>query len=347
MVSSNETVNEFHTRLCHSLVADILEKVELHLREVKAIHILNNHPWASGKRLRPIVFLLSNLSMRAANIRSLETHDRETLFAASIELLHEASLIHDDIVDKSDVRRGKPTMQMTHGEGLSLLIGDYLIFLGLKLILDAAESLEDIILARELANTGLSIAHGEAEQLNHYLNQDSDDVRMSIENYLGIIAKKTAAFFAGCAEAGAALGGADVGIRNHYREFGMNLGLLFQMMDDMMDIYGDASLAQKSLKNNISEGTVTLPMIHAWKLYPNHQELKKLGTKQTIHPDSARIIYDLLAEKNVLSACKDTIQEYLDKVANCLISMPHNIYTMGLADVFDYIKLCPWGGLKW
>lgn len=347
MESSKNSANDFQTRLCHSLVSDILEQVEHRLREVKAIQILNNHSWANGKRLRPIVFLLSNLSMRAANIRSLDTHDRETLFASSIELLHEASLIHDDIVDKSDVRRGMPTMQMTHGEGLSLLIGDYLIFQGLKLILDAAETNEDIILARELANTGLSIAHGEAEQLNRYLNQDSADIRMSIENYFGIIAKKTAAFFAGCAEAGAALGGADVAIRNNYREFGMNLGLLFQMMDDMMDIFGDESLAQKSLKNNISEGTVTLPMIHAWKLHPNHPELKKIGSKQTIHPESARTIYNLLAEKTVLSACKETIQEYIDKVVSCLSIMPKNIYTLGLADVFDYIKLCPWGGMKW
>lgn len=347
MARSKNTADEFHTYLCYSLVADILEKVEHHLHEVKAIRILNNHHWTGGKRLRPIVFLLSNLSMREANARCLENHDRETLFASSVELLHEASLIHDDIVDKSDVRRGQPTMQMTHGEGLSLLIGDYLIFQGLKLILDAAESHEDIKLAKELANTGLSIAHGEAEQLNRYLNQDSVDIRMSMENYFGIIAKKTAAFFAGCAEAGAALGGADVEVRKNYREFGMNLGLLFQMMDDMMDVYGDVSLAQKSLKNNIGEGTVTLPMIHAWKLYPNHEELNKLGTRQAIHPDSARTIYQLLADENVLTACKETIQEYIDKVVSCLAIMPRNIYTMGLADLFDYIKLCPWGGMKW
>lgn len=347
MLSSKAPGNEFNSRLCHSLVSDVLVEVEHRLFELKAINILNKHPWASGKRLRPIIFLLSNLSMRVANIRPLQMRERETLFASAIELLHEASLIHDDIVDKSDVRRGKPTLQMTHGEGLSLLIGDYLIFQGLKLILDAAESHEDIILARELANTGLNIAHGEAEQLNLYLNQDRDEVRMSIENYLGIIAKKTAAFFAGCAEAGAALGGADVSLRSIYREFGMNLGLLFQMMDDMMDIFGDETLAQKSLKNNLGEGTVTLPMIHAFELYPNHHELQKIGTKQPINPDSARTIYTVLADQKVISACKDTVNEYIEKVVNGLAKMPKNIYTMGLGDLFDYIKFCPWGGIKW
>ena len=238
-------------------------------------------------------------------------------------------------------------MQVTHGEGLSLLIGDYLIFQGLKLILDAAESREDIFLAKELANAGLSIAHGEAEQLDRYLNQNNIDDRMSMDNYLGIIAKKTAAFFAGCSEAGAALGGADIEVRKNFREFGMNLGLLFQMMDDMMDILGDESVAKKSLKNNINEGTVTLPIIHAWMLYPSHEDLKKLAHKQHVNPDSAETIYKLLSDKNVLSSCKNTLQEYIEKIASNLTKMPQNIYSMGLADIFDYVKLCPWAGMTW
>ncbi len=347
MKSHLSPVNEFQTRLCYSLVSDIMERVERDLIEVKAIRFLHNYSWAYGKRLRPIVFLLSNLSMRAATTRSLETSARESQFASAIELLHEASLIHDDIVDKSNVRRGKPALQVTHGEGLSLLIGDYLIFQGLKLILDAAESREDIFLAKELANAGLSIAHGEAEQLDRYLNQESIDDRMSMDNYLGIIAKKTAAFFSGCSEAGAALGGADIDVRKNFREFGMNLGLLFQMMDDMMDILGDEAVAKKSLKNNINEGTVTLPIIHAWKLYPHHSDLAKLANKETIDSDSSEKIYNMLSEKKVIYACKNTLQEYIDKIATSLTIMPKNIYSMGLADVFDYVKHCPWAGAVW
>jgi geranylgeranyl pyrophosphate synthase len=347
MKSSLSPVNEFKTRLCYTLVSDIMERVERELVEVKAIQFLNNYSWTYGKRLRPIVFLLSNLSMRTATTRSLETSARESQFASAIELLHEASLIHDDIVDKSNLRRGKPTLQVTHGDGLSLLIGDYLIFQGLKLILDAAESQEDIYLAKELANAGLSIAHGEAEQLDRYLNQDSIDIRMSMENYLGIIAKKTAAFFSGCSEAGAALGGADIEVRKNFREFGMNLGLLFQMMDDMMDILGDESIAKKSLKNNINEGTITLPIIHAWILYPNHHELEKLAKKQEIDALDAEVIYNMLSEKNVIVACKNTLQEYVDKITKSLTIMPKNIYSMGLADIFDYVKHCPWAGIKW
>ena len=93
-------------------------------------------------------------------------------------------------------------MQMHNGSGLALLIGDYMIFRGLKLVLDAARSREDIFLAQELANTGLNIAHGEADQLDRYLRQQSWEDRMSMSNYLDIIAKKTAAFFAGCSEGG-------------------------------------------------------------------------------------------------------------------------------------------------
>ena len=339
--------NNFKSRLCYSLVADIMAQVEHELLEVKAIRFLNNYPWNHGKRLRPLIFLLSNLSMRAMFSRSLSMGKRESQLASAIELLHEASLIHDDIVDRSELRRGKPSMQMTHGEGLSLLIGDYMIFQGLKLILDSAESREDILLARELADTGLNIAHGEAEQLDHYLNRHTPENRMSMDNYIGIIAKKTAAFFAGCGEAGVALAGADLKMRQIYREFGMNLGLLFQMMDDIMDILGDVVVARKSLRNNLHEGTVTLPMIHAWQLYPNHPALEKLARCEKINSKEQTSIYKILSSDDVISACKKTIFSYIEKTENYLSMMPKNIYVMGLADLFEYIKDCPWAGMKW
>lgn len=339
--------NDLQQCLCYSLVAEAMEQVEANLRSVKAVRFLAKHSWAHGKRLRPIIFLLANLSLRAADNASTAIGAREAKLACAIELLHEASLIHDDLVDRSNLRRGKPTLQMTHGEGLSLLIGDYLIFTGLKLVLDAAATNEDIILAKELASAGLDVAHGEAEQLDRYLNQDDPVNRMSLDNYLGIIAKKTAAFFAGCAEAGAALGGGDVKIRENYRAFGMNLGLVFQMMDDLLDLLGDEQVAKKTLKNNINEGTITLPIIHAWRLDPQHNLLTKLANKKPINGKEAQIIYHLLAAPQVIAACKTTLQEYIEQTNNYLALMPKNIYSLGLADLFEYIKICSWAGMKW
>ena len=339
--------NNFHSRLCYSLVADIITKVERELIKLKTLRFLQNVPYKQGKRLRPLIFLLSNLSIRAAHNQPLDASVREARLACAIELLHEASLIHDDIVDKSDLRRGAPTLQISQGEGLSLLIGDYMIFQSLKLILDSAESREDIILAREFMETGLYIAQGEAEQLDRYLNRNSVKSRMSLEIYIDIIAKKTAVFFAGCADAGTALANAHRDIRFIYREFGMNLGLVFQMMDDVMDLIGDENTAKKPLKNNISEGTITLPIIHAWQQYPDNLSLKKLSECQPISTEEQSDLQLILCDKKVIDSCKNTIKQYTDKAEYYLSIMPKNIYTLGLFDLFDYVKNFPWGGMKW
>lgn len=344
-----ETVlsDNFKSRLCYSLVADKMQQVEKVLLKVKTIQFLNDYSWTYGKRLRPLIFLLSNLSIRTAHSKPLDNSEREARLASAIELLHEASLIHDDIVDKSELRRGKPTMQMTHGEGLSLLIGDYMIFQSLKLILDSAETRQDILLARELADAGIHIAEGEAEQLYRYIEERNTNKRVSLENYLGIIAKKTAAFFAGCAEAGAAMGGAGKEIRQIFLDFGMNLGLLFQMMDDLMDVYGSEASAQKSLKNNLKEGTITLPIIHAWRLFPKNKSLIKLVAQKKLDSKSQAEVYKLLSHSKVITACKKTIKEYYTKTEQQLSLMPKNIYSLGLADIFNYIHEFSWAGIKW
>lgn len=275
----------------------------------------------------------------------MSINKRESRLAAAIELLHEASLVHDDLVDRSEVRRGIPTMQMVNGEGMALLIGDYMVFRGLKLILDAAESRNDIVLAQELANIGLNIAHGEIDQLDRYLNRQDFHERMSMDNYLGVIAKKTAAFFAGCAEAGAALAGANSNGRKIYREFGMNMGIVFQIVDDLMDVIGDVKIARKSLRNNLSEGTITLPMIHAQRLYSNDQALCRLANGETLDRQAQDALYRRLSDGRVLSLCEETMDRYAKRAETCLQQMPNNIYRMGLSDLLGYVKECPWGGL--
>jgi len=259
--------------------------------------------------------------------------------------MHEASLIHDDLVDRSELRRGVPTLQMVNGQGLALLIGDYLVFRGLKLLLDAAEDRTDIILAKELANTGLSIAHGEVDQLDRFLKQENWAERMAMDHYLELIAKKTAAFFAGCAEGGAALGGADPDLRQVYRAFGMNMGIVFQMMDDLIDIFGSQGIAKKSLQNNLAEGTVTLPMIHAWELYHDTAPMRRLAAGEPIDERLRNDLYKQFGSGEVLEQSKKTINEFTGKTTEALAQMPMNIYTSGLADLFDYVRDCSWGGL--
>lgn len=336
----------FEDRLFYTLVALTLKAMESELVGVKSARFLCDHRWTPGKRLRPISFLLTNGCARLQRSNNVEFGRREARLAAAIELMHEASLIHDDLVDRSEQRRGQPTVQMANGHGLALLIGDYLLFRGLKLVLDAAESTDDIKLAQDLANTGLNIAHGEAEQLHRYLNGDSWEDRVSMDNYLGIIAKKTASFFAGCTEAGAALAGADPTARANYRELGMNMGMVFQMMDDLIDAMGDPRSARKSLRNNLAEGTVTLPMIHATALYADRRVIRDLASGKELDTRGQAAFYRLLQTTSVLDQTRATIQEYAQRARKYIRTFPVNIYRAGLEDLIEFVESCPWGGFS-
>lgn len=345
-MNATEDSTRFRSRLFYTLVEDELREAEHDLIEVKSVRFLCDYPWVPGKRLRPITFLLSNLAVRVEQSVTPATNGRESRLAAAIELLHEASLVHDDIVDGSKVRRGVPTMHLLNGDGLALLIGDYMVFRGLKLVLEAAETREDINLAKELAQTGLDIAHGEADQLDRYLQSTGWKDRMSMESYIDLIGKKTAAFFAACSEGGAALAGADKELRMVFREFGTNLGIAFQMVDDLMDVLGDPALAQKSLRNNLAEGTVTLPMIHAWEQDPDFGPLRRLADGEPLTARTQATLYRRLASKEVLDRCRATVEQYADAAAACARRMPMNIYQLGLVDLLEYVRLCPWGGLE-
>jgi geranylgeranyl pyrophosphate synthase len=336
----------FEDRLCHTLVRRTLQNVERELAGLKSVGFLGRHRWTPGKRLRPIVFLLAYLSVQLERTRVAQVRQREVRLAAAVELLHEASLVHDDLVDRSEVRRGHATIQMADGEGLALLIGDYMIFRGLKLILDAAQGREDIVLAQQLANTGLSIAHGEAQQLDRYLHRHDFRKRMAFDDYLDVIAKKTASFFAGCAEAGAALAGAGASLRKVYREFGMQLGIFFQMTDDIIDIIGDSRAAQKSLRNNLAEGTVTLPMIQARKLYPRNPLLRAVARGQALALGEQRKLYQLMSGTEVVAESRSVMEQYVEGARKMITRMPINIYRSGLADLLDYVEICPWGGFR-
>jgi octaprenyl-diphosphate synthase len=336
MANSSNGFAPFTSRLCYTLVENTLKSLEMELAEVKAIRFLCDYDWKPGKRLRPITFLLAHESIRVEHHREQAPNGRLSRLAAAIELMHEASLIHDDLVDRSELRRGVPTLQMANGQGLALLIGDYFVFRGLKLLLDVA---------KELANTGLSIAHGEADQLDRFMKQEDWAERMSMDHYLELIAKKTAAFFAGCAEGGAALGGADLNLRQVYRAFGMNMGIVFQMMDDLIDIFGSPGIAKKSLQNNLAEGTVTLPIIHAWDLYHDTAPMRRLASGAPIDERLQADLYKKFGSGEVLERSQKTINEFVGKTTEFLEQMPVNIYRSGLADLFDYVKDCSWGGL--
>lgn len=335
----------FRARLCHTLVKDWLAQIEFELLGVKSASALAGHPWAPGKRLRPITFLLSYLSSCVYLGKNTDFDLREVRLGAAIELMHEASLVHDDLVDRSSLRRGAPTVQMTNGAGRALLMGDYMVFRALKMALDSVKTENEIRLAQELADTGLGVAHGELEQLDAFLNAPDPTLRMSEGKYLDLIGKKTAMFFAGCAEGGAALAGADQRTRELFHRFGMTMGIAFQVIDDMIDVFGDAETAKKTLANNLSELTVTLPFIVAFEVFPADEGLVNLAHARPLTQAEQTRTLGLFASEELRAKCALTLQRFLADADAAVLALPGNAFTLGLGDLLDYVKKGSWGGL--
>ncbi len=202
---------------------------------------------AGGKRLRPAVLLLL---ARALGYRG-EGH---ILLAAVIEFIHTATLLHDDVVDESDLRRGKATANAHFGNAASVLVGDFLYSRSFQMMVEAGE----IRVLRILADATNRIAEGEVLQLMNVHDPSVDEAR-----YLEVVGRKTAALFEASARIAAVLAGADPEVEDTAARYGAGLGTAFQMIDDVLDYSGHVEDIGKRLGDDLREGKVTLPLIHA------------------------------------------------------------------------------------
>lgn len=201
---------------------------------------------AGGKRLRPLLVLLCG----AALGRSEEAH---IAFAATIEFIHTATLLHDDVVDLSTLRRGRPTANAAFGNAPSVLVGDFLYTRAFQLMVQ----LGDMEVLTHMAETTNVIAEGEVLQLVR-----AGDPATGEEQYLDVITRKTAILFAAACHGAATLSGADADTREALHAFGLNLGIAFQMVDDVLDYDGNPETMGKNVGDDLNEGKVTLPLIH-------------------------------------------------------------------------------------
>ena len=202
---------------------------------------------AGGKRLRPMLLLLA---ARALGHRGPDAHQ----LAAVIEFIHTATLLHDDVVDESDLRRGRRTANAVFGNAASVLVGDFLYSRSFQLMVE----LERAEVMRILADTTNQIAEGEVLQLLHVRNPDTDEAA-----YLRVIERKTAVLFAAATRLGAVLADGDATTCDALHEYGLNLGYAFQIADDVLDYASDAATMGKNLGDDLAEGKATLPLIHA------------------------------------------------------------------------------------
>jgi octaprenyl-diphosphate synthase len=201
---------------------------------------------AGGKRLRPALVLLC---AGALGYRGTQHHE----LAAVVEFIHTATLLHDDVVDESDLRRGRETANALFGNAASVLVGDFLYSRAFQMMVEV----DDMRVMRVLSNATNIIAEGEVLQLMNCHDADVDEAR-----YLQVIRYKTAKLFEAAAQLGAIIGGGSAKIEQHLAAYGMHLGTAFQLVDDVLDYSGAEVETGKHLGDDLAEGKPTLPLIH-------------------------------------------------------------------------------------
>ncbi len=236
--------------------------------------IANHLVSSGGKRIRPIIVIL------ASRLCGSQENSGYNNLGAAVELIHSATLLHDDVVDNSLVRRGKKTSNAIWDNKASILVGDYLFSIAFQLMVRS----NDLRILDLLAKASSIMADGEVMQL-----ENSSDLAISEEKYLEIIFGKTAVLFSAAAEVGALLNNCDASEIKALREFGKNLGIIFQIVDDMLDYSSKEDVLGKDLGNDFFEGKVTLPVILTYK---------------SANEEDRKFISEVFA-KNLLAAQKD------------------------------------------
>ena len=201
---------------------------------------------AGGKRLRPVLLLLTCGALNCP-------HPQRFNLAAVVEFIHTATLLHDDVVDESTLRRGRSTANEVFGNPASVLVGDFLYSRAFQMLV----ALGDMQIMQIMADTTNTIAEGEVLQL-----VNAGDITTNEERYRRVIACKTAQLFEAAAQCGAIIAGADTDTQKEFAQYGHHLGMAFQLIDDVLDYTGDSAEMGKNIGDDLSEGKLTLPLIY-------------------------------------------------------------------------------------
>ena len=245
---------------------------------------------AGGKRLRPLLVLLC---AKACGYRGSD----HVKLAAVIEFLHTAMLLHDDVVDESDLRRGRKTVNAAWGNAPSVLVGDFLHSRAFEMMVDIG----NIRVMEILSRATNVIAEGEVQQLSFIRNPATTEVE-----YMEIISRKTAMLFQAAAHAGAVLAGANEKTEHALRDYGLHLGIAFQMVDDQLDYLGTPEELGKNIGDDLAEGKVTLPLIVAMR---NGQPDQKAFVEDAIRNGGVENLPEMIRLVKATDALKYTSEQ--------------------------------------
>jgi octaprenyl-diphosphate synthase len=272
---------------------------------------------AGGKRLRPLLALLSAAGQGYGG-------DQHVRFAAVIEFIHTATLLHDDVVDISSLRRGRPTANAEFGNAPSVLVGDFLYTRAFQLLVQ----LENMDILRHMADTTNTIAEGEVLQLARAGNAATSE-----QQYLDVITRKTAVLFAAACYGGSVLAGAEEADRLRQREFGLNLGIAFQMIDDALDYADNAETMGKNVGDDLTEGKSTLPLIYTLE---NGSKAEAAMVHRAISNKSAAEIDDVITAVRRCGALDYTYtqaRQYHDAALDQLAALPDSPYRQAMQEI--------------
>ena len=254
---------------------------------------------AGGKRIRPALCLL------AAHGGPSYSLERLLPLAEALELIHTASLVHDDVIDEADTRRGSVTANAKWDNQIAILSGDYIFARAFGLIADGEYG---NYVSKRLAELVCNLSVGEIIQ-NHTVYQAVKD----LDNYYSRIQKKTADFLEICCELGAYVGGlAEEDVRR-LAEYGHCIGMAFQITDDLLDILQTSEQIGKPAGNDIRQGTVTLPVIHALNVSPDAEELEKIVTDSQMTDEMVTRALDIVKATDGVEVAKVKVDEYLER----------------------------------
>ena len=267
----------------------------------------------SGKQMRPMLALLIARACSAGQVS-----DSTISFAAASELLHNATLLHDDVADGSLKRRGAPTIMSLMGPSVSVLLGDYWLVKAMDLIIDADDSIGETCVIKIFSKTLKDLAEGEMLQLQKAQNGDANE-----EEYLRIIYSKTASLFeASCVSAAISVGSPDVYIQAA-RDYSVSLGIAFQIQDDILDYAGTEAVG-KPLGADILEQKITMPLLGALKQVDASvaEGIIKKVEEITEHPEYREVILDFVREHGGVDYAASQLSHYVEQAIRALDVLP-------------------------
>jgi octaprenyl-diphosphate synthase len=264
-----------------------------------------------GKMLRPCLVLLSG----KACAPDRELSDDHVTIATVVEMVHMATLVHDDVLDEAELRRKGATLNHLRGNEAAVLLGDFLISHSYHL----CSSLDSQFYSRTIARTTNHVCEGELLQIDNRNNLDLDE-----ETYFEIIRRKTAVLCAACCLLGAKLSGAGERVMRQVEMFGLSLGMAFQIQDDILDIVGDATTVGKTLGIDVEKGKLTLPIIHFLRTAPREHRVLLRSLLEAGEAEKVEKIRNLILPSRSIDYARDVARAHIERARSAIADLPES-----------------------